>query len=702
MGIEKLFSTIINNKILSNNILIDNYKADYVYIDFSCLVYNEIDIIDYELNFILYEIILNKEYSEEAKLYIDKYNRILNKSGCPTNIEEFKKEYNTSFIYEKIIISKIEELVEQSSKLFIAFEGLPTMTKIIEQRKRKYNNYVSEQINKVFYTKYKDDFDEYRKIYEANKIRVERKKDINDILQHITNKYNIQISVSYENENGEGEKKIIDEIHNTYMYNKKEGKYIIYSTDADVIILSLILVNNYNLDIKVIRGKETIDIPKLRENIIEYVNKNDIINDICFLINFIGNDFIPKLVCLSNKNNLLTILDTYKEYLINNNNIVYKEDIFKINYNNLINYLKILNNYENKLLYERYAQNNYKNTSYIKLILELDTKANNFYDRLNNYITGYNKFVNNKFRIINNYGETPFPNNLLKKQILIFENKDMYNDIIKETDEEINNKFKIYLNKYHKNNLYFRNTYTQYNEEFDKEYIELEHPLMSITNLDRELYKFNNRLDNYRNLHTTDELGWINIEHYKGKYYISKDDNIENNKKKYYENFKIEDVNNLCNEYISGIFWIFDYYFNKKTNTNKISTWCYSYNTVPFVSDLINYISNVINLNVLFNKMSDITSTNYIESNLFMTDIEYEIFISPPNNIINYIPERYKRVFNNNKIFPDLSKIILDILNLNSSEIYSEKSYYYYKTILKNIEIITYDEFMNLVLYLRN
>ena len=80
-------------------------------------------------------------------------------------------------------------------------------------------------------------------------------------------------------------------------------------------------------------------------------------------------------------------------------------------------------------------------------------------------------------------------------------------------------------------------------ENYDKEYIELEHPLMSINNLDRELYKFNNRLDNYRNLHTADELGWINIEHYKGKYYISKDDNIENNKKKYYENFKIEDIN---------------------------------------------------------------------------------------------------------------------------------------------------------------
>ena len=46
-------------------------------------------------------------------------------------------------------------------------------------------------------------------------------------------------------------------------------------------------------------------------------------------------------------------------------------------------------------------------------------------------------------------------------------------------------------------------------------------------------------------------------------------------------------------------------------------------------------------------------------------------------------PEKYKRVFNNNKIFPDLSKIIIDILNLNNNEIYSDKSFYYYKTILK-------------------
>ena len=156
---------------------------------------------------------------------------------------------------------------------------------------------------------------------------------------------------------------------------------------------------------------------------------------------------------------------------------------------------------------------------------------------------------------------------------------------------------------------------------------------MNINNLDRELYKFNNRLDNYNNLYVADELGWININYNRGKYYITKDENIENNKYDYYKNFKINNssnINNLCNEYITGIFWIFDYYFNKTNKTNKISTWCYSYNTSPFVSDLVKYISRINNLNLLFNKVSDINSIYYIDSSLFMTDIEHQIFISPP------------------------------------------------------------------------
>ena len=81
MGIEYFFSTIRNNKIINKNIFVDNYNADYVYIDFNCLICNEIDKIEYELNYILYELILNIEFSEEAKIYIDKYNKILNGIG---------------------------------------------------------------------------------------------------------------------------------------------------------------------------------------------------------------------------------------------------------------------------------------------------------------------------------------------------------------------------------------------------------------------------------------------------------------------------------------------------------------------------------------------------------------------------------------------------------------------------------------------
>jgi 5'-3' exonuclease len=59
-----------------------------------------------------------------------------------------------------------------------------------------------------------------------------------------TNLKDIIISSSYEF--GEGEKKIMEEI----LHEKKEGSYVIFSPDSDVVLLSLLMQNKlYKLNI---------------------------------------------------------------------------------------------------------------------------------------------------------------------------------------------------------------------------------------------------------------------------------------------------------------------------------------------------------------------------------------------------------------------------------------------------------------------
>ena len=57
----------------------------------------------------------------------------------------------------------------------------------------------------------------------------------------------------------------------------------------------------------------------------------------------------------------------------------------------------------------------------------------------------------------------------------------------------------------------------------------------------------------------------------------------------YYEkklNIKtIQERHKVVHSYITGIFWSFDFYFNKNNLNNKsyISTWAYEYDSSPFI-----------------------------------------------------------------------------------------------------------------------
>lgn len=65
-------------------------------------------------------------------------------------------------------------------------------------------------------------------------------------------------------------------------------------------------------------------------------------------------------------------------------------------------------------------------------------------------------------------------------------------------------------------------------------------------------------------------------------------------------------IHNMCIEYIKGILWIIEYYFNECCSYN----WQYEFNHAPFASDLYTYISNYSNIDELINSQTYFNKTN--------------------------------------------------------------------------------------------
>ena len=79
-----------------------------------------------------------------------------------------------------------------------------------------------------------------------------------------------------------------------------------------------------------------------------------------------------------------------------------------------------------------------------------------------------------------------------------------------------------------------------------------------------------------------------------------------------------------------------------------------------------------------------------------MTDLEHYIYIAPKDKIIDILPNNYKDIYNNNKIFPDLDLIAANIIN-NNNQIVCDKGSYINKSRIKGISNISYKEYIEVI-----
>lgn len=741
MGIEGFFKTV--EKIPESGI-IRNYNKktniNFFYIDFNSILYNISGQVEDKLGVLLCDIVYGKKPDKKTCEMFDISDKI--------TIEAYKDKFTkTSDQMDNIIIDLVLEYLEELfetffdknsfKKIYIAFDGIPEMGKIIEQKHRKYMAYVaSELMKKIDSDNNISGISSRRKLVEDNRYRFDRTKLVTwskfmkqteDRLNEITfinklkSKYpnlNSYI-VSGSDEYGEGEKKIMEVIISEFKQNS--GSYCVLSPDADLVLLTMILINidhytnninnNTNNSVDVLHyNQETKDYSYVNTNkfmnfICKYVDrdlsqKHDIINDFILIATFIGNDFLPKIQSLNVKSDFNLLLDTYKK-LDNMKNFIVKynkqTNKFEINKNVFGKYIMKLAEQEYELVKHKYLMQNF---DVHKIRRAFDYKYDSIYlvKRVEKYIDEYYEFISKitdkesikklishndpfikTFKIL----EVPEDKNIYQHMTRLIYNKKTKPlfgvKISGEIEEHHMEKYlSNSLNKYHIDNDGF--------SEYDKNMIMFEWRLGKYKKM-MNTYS-DNDFDAYNSL--ANRLSYQKKEYSKTSYrdvynnlYLHNLDNIDNN----------------INEYIYGLYWVFDQYFNrndKTDNYNKVSTWFYPYERAPLLIDISDKFKSFSSYN---------SDEHLIKRKEYMNKFEQLIYTMPLKKILSDDalsdrPKYKKFAKDHSEICPNLDEQINKIWENTETE----KSFYIdcrrvtfiTKCVLEKVENMSFDKFIKL------
>jgi len=384
MGFDRLSNFIIKNLNYNYGFVIDELKrkvlGNHILFDLNFIIYNQMFNLEEEINSVI-KIVLNLPFSysknnkTEEKLqdifdlpwwrkHCENIEFIFdgdNEDEIITKLINFintKQENNLSkidlMLIEKILIitdNTIDKynLIKNIQTIGFFIDGIPSFSKILEQRRRRSKNYF-ESINRK--KKFNEYFGEIKNNYmEEDGIKynyfrwIEKrfsldkslspiaplvKKLESELLKYYYSKYkNVKIFINPGAINGESDIKIFQFIHN----EKLQGDVLIHTTDSDLIHLMLVQQTFFNLkrneiNISILRHNskdedyiQYFDGPTMLSSLIKYYNEisgNDsidyrIIYDFCLILLFFGNDHLPASFEIGPEIGLETIFKVYSK-----------------------------------------------------------------------------------------------------------------------------------------------------------------------------------------------------------------------------------------------------------------------------------------------------------------------------------------------------------------------------------------------------
>ena len=264
-------------------------------------------------------------------------------------------------IYDQVIINEVIrytkeliDIVSPTKLVYIAMDGPVPMGKLVRQRERRYKKIYDDYNIQCIYHKFNVP---YPQTFDSNKISpgTSFMHQLHDKLNEAISSNvfgNLQVIFSDSNRTGEGEFKIFEYIRNNHV----KSTHCIYSMDADILILSM-LIRKQN--IYVFRHDENkqaqfIDISLCKKQIATFIDTKceyyqRIVNDICFISLLGGNDFVEPIIQFKIRDSGWdNLIDIYTKYRVGNGFLIELNN--NINVDNFEKFIFIANMYENAMV----------------------------------------------------------------------------------------------------------------------------------------------------------------------------------------------------------------------------------------------------------------------------------------------------------------------------------------------------------------
>lgn len=693
MGFDKLLHFLnynLNSDIMEEINITANLRkilANHVMFDISFIIYQILIEIENEINEII-KIILSLPFSiftpgiielKINKIYLQPHwinnvknlYDILDDNDEDIIINNFINFIKSKNILDNIICDKVFikitnyinniHYIEYINTINIIFDGIPSYSKILEQRRRRIKNYIESKYRKNKITDhfkniensfYDNDGIKYN-YYKWLKYRFSIDKSFgpfssftNQIEKIIHVKLvdyykNITININSGINNGEADYKIFNEIYkNNYL-----GDIVIHTIDSDLIHQIIIQQNYFNLTKKEI-NLSVIKYNNKDNNYIYYINANTINNnilniynnissnrslyiiyDIALIFYFFGNDHLPSSYDIGPELGLEFYLKSHFNSLKNKYIIELNNEII-INYDNLLLWLneiyKTNEINKTKIILTRYFKINYQLINYLteKLQLKFDQiielcKKILFDDGKNNLELEENDL---RYILINKYDNVDYPmdiTNINKNEFNLNMSKLLNCLDFTETENNFYG-LPIYSKQYYVIKDKFEYIYVNFNDTIINELTKIYTYIYDYTNINNLLFSQN----------------LINIDQ----------------------------TNDEIYSYFKKIHHLTTTLFGDMTlyNSNNF-TFYYGYK-VPSLFLILNFLKNNANLSEQYNNEIVIETTN---NNNYFNSINHYLIISP------YIKDiMYK--FNDNEI-----KFFIENININGLWIDFNTNYKY-------------------------
>lgn len=704
MGFERLIGFLTRNlsynciEELDINNSLKKILCDHVFFDLNFVIYyclleledeiNEIFKLIFSLQFNYIKNVedninhlLKKKHWEKVNLDL---SEILDGKSELDIIGKFKKYLNSKgnngyplifkILYWKIYF-KLNNWIDNFhdlkfiKSLNIFLDGIPSYSKILEQRRRRSKNYLESDVRR---SNFKKIFDKINNnivtdgIYKYNYFDwLNNKFSINKsigptseltinlekfLLNKLKLKYMFEINIDNGINYGESDTKIFKFIHK----NNIKDNIVIHTCDSDFIHQILIQqsyfnINQEKINLSVIRyytknkyGAQLLNSKNIINIILKkyYENskfKNEektnykIIMDLMFIIYFFGNDIFPSSLEIGHELSLNFLMSTHLSALKDTNVVEIVDNKLCLN---LLNFSKWLKKIKNK-------------DTFTIIIL------NRFYKLPYNLINFLVERLNLKLENLLSDFLIPF---------YIYEG--YYNIVVEKNDLEIEDlRYKYYMefkkehgNKVPENPL----DVTTIPENYKKMYIQMRESLLKFIDFYTE---DNYGLQENNRIQILEENSYQDLYRYVCKFSEKKTIKKYKNFYKPYpyelENFKnyrklLKNNNSDVKKYLLKLYYCVKIFYNDMSEYNPCNFLCYDYINCPSIDEILRFIEN-INIKSLYKKWDNNIKSLQVSKVKYFDNISHHIFITPYLRNSEYI----NKISNHSTL-----KKILDKLNI--------------------------------------